>query len=386
MARIGVLVNPDAGLGGRLGFKGSDGRADEARSSGAKDRAGPRMMEAITHIFNLIQSKKCLEFDLFVCGGKMGSDWIKEIPFPNLKVIGDWQGKTSAKDTTLAVELLLEEDVDLIMYAGGDGTTRDIIETLESLESLELPLIGVPSGVKMYSGCFAEDTLAAAEVLAAWINGDLGFSTTEVLDMDEESYRLGEWKIDMFGQAITPASPLWIQGSKHQVQAVGEDEVLESLSEHILEIYVENENCLIIWGAGGSLNKIANLCNLDTTLLGIDISKGNKLIGTDLSEKELILILDNYSENEIVLLLSPMGGQGFLIGRGNLQLSPDVLRKIGIDNIMGVATPAKLLSISRIRIDTGDTSLDKEIRGKKYVKIIQGYRTIKIVKIESPNQ
>ena len=386
MARIGVLVNPDAGLGGRLGFKGSDGRADEARSSGAKDRAGPRMMEAITHIFNLIQSKKCLEFDLFVCGGKMGSDWIKEIPFPNLKVIGDWQGKTSAKDTTLAVELLLEEDVDLIMYAGGDGTTRDIIETLELLESLELPLIGVPSGVKMYSGCFAEDTLAAAEVLAAWINGDLGFSTTEVLDMDEESYRLGEWKIDMFGQAITPASPLWIQGSKHQVQAVGEDEVLESLSEHILEIYVENENCLIIWGAGGSLNKIANLCNLDTTLLGIDISKGNKLIGTDLSEKELISILDNYSENEIVLLLSPMGGQGFLIGRGNLQLSPDVLRKIGIDNVMGVATPAKLLSISRIRIDTGDTSLDKEIRGKKYVKIIQGYRTIKIVKIESPNQ
>ena len=139
-------------------------------------------------------------------------------------------------------------------------------------------------------------------------------------------------------------------------------------------------------GAGGSLNKIANLCNLDTTLLGIDISKGNKLIGTDLSEKELILYLDNYSENEIVLLLSPMGGQGFLIGRGNLQLSPDVLRKIGIDNIIGVATPAKLLSISRIRIDTGDTSLDKEIRGKKYVKIIQGYRTIKIVKIESPNQ
>ena len=386
MARIGVLVNPDAGLGGRLGFKGSDGRADEARSSGAKDRAGPRMMETITHIFNLIQSKKCLEFDLYVCGGKMGSDWIKDIPFPNLKVIGDWQGKTSAKDTTLAVELLLEEDVDLIMYAGGDGTTRDIIETLESLESLELPLIGVPSGVKMYSGCFAEYTLAAAEVLAAWINGDLGFSTTEVLDMDEESYRLGEWKIDMFGQAITPASPLWIQGSKHQVQAVGEDEVLESLSEHILEIYVENENCLIIWGAGGSLNKIANLCNLDTTLLGIDISKGDKLIGTDLSEKELISILDNYPENEIVLLLSPMGGQGFLIGRGNLQLSPDVLRKIGIDNIMGVATPAKLLSISRIRIDTGDTSLDKEIRGKKYVKIIQGYRTIKIVKIESPNQ
>ena len=384
MARIGVLVNPDAGLGGKLGFKGSDGRAEEARLSGAKDRAGPRINETMNYISKMIQSKKCLDFDLFICGGKMGFDWIQEIPFSNMKVVGDWQGKTSAEDTSLAVELLLDENVDLILYAGGDGTTRDIIEKLDLLDSSELPLIGVPSGVKMYSGCFAEDTQAAAEVLAAWVNGELGFSTTEVLDMDEDSYRLGEWKIDMFGQATTPASPLWIQGSKHQIQAIGEDEVLESLSEHILELYLKDDY-LIVWGAGGSLNKIAKLCGLSTTLLGIDITKGNELIGTDLSEKELISILEDYSDEKIVLLLSPMGGQGFLIGRGNLQLSPDVLRKIGIENIMGVATPAKLLSISRIRIDTSDISLDKEIREKKYIKMIQGYRTIKIVKIESPN-
>jgi len=378
------LVNPDAGLGGKLGFKGSDGRAEEARLSGAKDRAGPRINETMNYISKMIQSKKCLDFDLFICGGKMGFDWIQEIPFSNMKVVGDWQGKTSAEDTSLAVELLLDENVDLILYAGGDGTTRDIIEKLDLLDSSELPLIGVPSGVKMYSGCFAEDTQAAAEVLAAWINGELGFSTTEVLDMDEDSYRMGEWKIDMFGQATTPASPLWIQGSKHQIQAIGEDEVLESLSEHILELYLKDDY-LIVWGAGGSLNKIAKLCGLSTTLLGIDITKGNELIGTDLSEKELISILEDYSDEKIVLLLSPMGGQGFLIGRGNLQLSPDVLRKIGIENIMGVATPAKLLSISRIRIDTSDISLDKEIREKKYIKMIQGYRTIKIVKIESPN-
>ena len=384
MARIGVLVNPDAGLGGKLGFKGSDGRAEEARLSGAKDRAGPRMNETMNYIFKMIQTKKCLDVDLFICGGKMGFDWIKEIPFSNMDVVGDWEGITSAEDTSFAVELLLDKNVDLILYAGGDGTTRDIIEKLDSLDSSELPLIGVPSGVKMYSGCFAEDTQAAAEVLAAWVNGELGFSTTEVLDMDEDSYRMGEWKIDMFGQATTPASPLWIQGSKHQIQAIGEDEVLESLSEHILELYLKDDY-LIVWGAGGSLNKIAKLCGLSTTLLGIDITKGNELIGTDLSEKELISILEDYSDEKIVLLLSPMGGQGFLIGRGNLQLSPDVLRKIGIENIMGVATPAKLLSISRIRIDTGDISLDKEIREKKYIKMIQGYRTIKIVKIESPN-
>ena len=380
-----MLVNPDAGLGGRLGFKGSDGRADEARLSGAKDRAGPRMKETLTHIFELIKLGRCPEFELVICGGIMGNDWVEDIPFSNNKIIGNWKGKTSSKDTVQAIQLLLEESVDLIIYAGGDGTTRDIVEALDKFGSSELPLVGVPSGVKMYSGCFAEDTFAAAEVLIAWVKGDLGSSTTEVLDMDEESYRKGEWKIEMYGQAITPASPLWIQGSKHQIQAVGEDEVIESLSEHIEDVYLKNEDFIIVWGAGGSLKQIAKHCGLNTTLLGIDISKGNELIGTDLSENELSTILDNFSKNEMVLLLSPMGGQGFLIGRGNLQLSPVVLRKIGIENIIGVATPAKLLSISRIRIDTGDSSLDNEIRNKKYIKMIQGYRTIKIVKIDSPN-
>jgi len=385
VARIGVLVNPDAGLGGKLGFKGSDGRAEEARKSGAKDRAGPRMRDTLTNIFELIKLGRCAEFELIICGGKMGSDWITDIKFQEKKIVGEWNGKTTSEDTHKAVELILEENIDLLLYAGGDGTTRDIVEKLESLNASNTPLIGVPSGVKMYSGCFAEDTNAAAEVLVAWINGELGFSTTEVLDMDEESYRKGEWKIDMFGQAITPASPLWIQGSKHQIQAIGEEEIIESLSEHIFELYIQNKNNLIIWGAGGSLNKIAKHCGLNTTLLGIDISKGDQLIGADLSENEIIEILENNENNELILLLSPMGGQGFLIGRGNLQLSPRVLRKIGIGNIMGVATPAKLLSISRIRIDTGDSLLDEEIRGKKYIKMIQGYRTIKIVKIDSPN-
>jgi predicted polyphosphate/ATP-dependent NAD kinase len=385
VARIGVLVNPDAGLGGRLGFKGTDGRAEEARLAGAKERAGPRMSNTLSHIFELIKLNRCPEFELIICGGIMGIDWIQNIPFSNYKIIGDWKGNTSAKDTSKAIELLLENDVDLILYAGGDGTTRDIVEKLESLDASKTPLIGVPSGVKMYSGCFAEDTFAAAEVLVAWINGELGFSTTEVLDMDEESYRQGEWKIDMYGQAITPASPLWIQGSKHQIQAAGEDEILESLSEHITDVYLSQENYVIVWGAGGSLNKISKSCGLETTLLGIDVSRGNNMLGTDLSEKELLSILEENLIEEIVLLLSPMGGQGFLIGRGNLQLSPRVLRKIGIENIIGVATPAKLRSISRIRIDTGDSSLDDEIRDKKYIKMIQGYRTIKIVKIESPN-
>ena len=380
-----MLVNPDAGLGGKLGFKGSDGRANEARSSGAEERAGPRMRDTITQLEELSKSRKTLEYELIICGGIMGSDWLSSSNISGHKIIGNWDGDTTSKDTINAIELLLKEKIDLILYAGGDGTTRDIVNALKKFEAEKLPLIGVPSGVKMYSGCFAEDPFAAAEVLIAWINGDLGFSSTEVLDMNEEFYRNGEWKIDMYGEVITPASPVWIQGSKHQIQAVGEDEVIESLSDHILEVYVQNEDCLIIWGAGGSLNKISNNCGLKTSLLGIDVSKGKDILGKDLSEKELLSTLEKNESKEVILLLSPMGGQGFLIGRGNLQLSPKVLRKIGVDNFIGIATPAKLLSISRIRIDTGDNSLDKQIRDKKYIKIIQGYRTIKIVKIDSPN-
>ncbi|RAH14897.1 MAG: hypothetical protein CMB56_004330 [Methanobacteriota archaeon] len=385
MARIGVLVNPDAGLGGKLGFKGSDGRAVEARISGAEDRAGPRMRESISHFFSILNSEKYLNFDLIICGGIMGSDWFPEVHLSNQKIVGNWKGNTSSKDTSKAIQLLISENVDLILYAGGDGTTRDIVNSLKHYDKEKLPLVGVPSGVKMYSGCFAEDPIAAAEVLKAWICGELGLSSTEVLDMNEDFYRNGEWKIDMYGEVITPASPLWIQGSKHQIQAVGEDEVIESLSDHIQEMYVRNNECLTIWGAGGSLGKIAENCGLETSLLGIDVSIGDRLIGKDLSEIELIEVLEDYNLREKILLLSPMGGQGFLIGRGNLQLSPKVLKMVGIENIIGVATPAKLLSISRIRIDTGDISLDKKIRAKKYIKIIQGYRTIKIVKIDSPN-
>ncbi len=380
-----MLVNPDAGLGGKLGFKGSDGRATEARNVGAEERAGPRMRESISHLFKILNSRKNLEYQLIICGGIMGSTWLSDIDLSGQKVIGNWSGYTCSKDTTNAIELLLKENIDLIFYSGGDGTTRDIVKTLENYGKQTLPLVGVPSGVKMYSGCFAEDPFAAAEVLAAWINEELGLSSTEVLDMNEEFYRSGEWKIDMFGEVTTPASPLWIQGSKHQIQAVGEDEVIESLSDHISEMYVQKNDHLIIWGAGGSLNKIAKLCGLETSLLGIDVSSGNNLIGKDLSENQLLDILKENNSNHVILLLSPMGGQGFLIGRGNLQLSPEVLKTVGIENIIGIATPAKLLSISRIRIDTGDKSLDNQIRSKKYIKIIQGYRTIKIVKIDFPN-
>lgn len=164
-----------------------------------------------------------------------------------------------------------------------------------------------------------------------------------------------------------------------RVEATGEEEIIEGLADHIRELLI-NDEMLIIWGSGGTLRTISNMIGFNGTVLGIDATLGSKQIGTDLNEEQLIEILTNYDGN-VTLLLSPMGGQGFLIGRGNLQLSPNVLKKIGIENILGVVTPAKLITVRRLRIETGDNNLDQKFSEKKYLKVLQGYRTTRVLPI-----
>jgi len=366
--RIGVLVNPDAGLGGRLGFKGSDGRAAEAREAGAQDRSGPRMLQTINRLQNRLS-----DVEILTCSGRMGADWISI----DYSIVFETPEETSAQTTREAVSTLCEAGIELLLYAGGDGTTRDIIE---ALPNSELPVIGVPGGVKMHSGCFAASPNAAAEVLISWLEGDLLLARTEVMDLDEEVYRQGRWSVRMFGEAMMPASPRWMQGAKMRVQASEEDEVLEALGDHIREVLVEDSERLLIWGSGGTLRTIAEGLNFSPTLLGIDATLGSKQIGTDLNEQQLLELISEH-DGDCTLLVSPMGGQGFLLGRGNLQLSPDVLRAIGIDAVLGVVTPAKMLTVAQLRIDTGDSELDSAFQEKKYLKVLQGYRTTRLLRV-----
>ena len=363
--RLAVVVNPDAGLGGRLGFKGSDGRAAEARAAGAEDRAGPRMQQCLEKLSELAREP----IEILAWDGRMGGDWIPG----EYTSTGTTPEKTDASSTS---DFIKAHTPDLFLYAGGDGTTRDIVE---ALGDREIPLVGVPGGVKMHSGCFATTPKAAAEVVWSFFTGDLMVARTEVMDLDEEVYRKGEWKVRMYGEAFTPASPRWMQGAKEQVQRESEEETLEAMSSHIANLVEENHDLMLVWGSGGTLRQISKQIGHDSTLLGIDIQHAGKMYN-DLNEKGLLEIINGH-EGEIKLLLSPMGGQGFLIGRGNLQLSPDVLRAIGIDNILGIATPAKLLGLNELRIDTGDETLDAEIRAKKYLKVLQGYRTTRVIRV-----
>ena len=379
MVRLGLLVNPDAGLGGRLGLKGSDGQAELARSMGAEDRSGPRMRAMLEH-FSSIHRAGFEDISWVTSEGRMGTEWFPEAEIGSISTVHSSSRGTSAADTQDAVNSLLESEIDLLVYAGGDGTTRDVVAALESAESSETPVIGVPTGVKMHSGCFAASPKAAAEALSSWLIGDLLLASTEVLDLDEDLYRQGKWVVRLYAEAITPSSPRWMQGSKQRIEASGEEDTTEGLADHIREVLV-SDNRMLIWGSGGTLRKIAQMNEFEPTNLGIDATIGNEQVGTDLSESDLLELLSEH-DGPTTLLLSPMGGQGFLIGRGNLQLSPQVLRLIGIGNILGVVTPAKLLSVRRLRIETGEPDLDADFAAMRYMKVLQGYRTTRVLPVE----
>ena len=377
MVRLGLLVNPDAGLGGRLGLKGSDGQAEIARSRGAQDRSGPRMRAMLDHLITI--SKENLDgIQWYVSKGRMGTDWISPA-ISSLEVIHSSSSSTDANDTSQLVGSMIGSDIDLLVYAGGDGTTRDVVAALSEYGRPELPIIGVPTGVKMHSGCFASSPKAAAEVLSAWLEGDLLLSSTEVLDLDGDLYRQGKWVVKLYAEAITPASPRWMQGSKMRVEASGEEEIIQGLADHVRETLID-DRMMIVWGSGGTLRTIGGILGFELNTLGIDITVGGNIIGSDLNENEILSALKEH-QGDVILLLSPMGGQGFLIGRGNLQLSPDVLRIIGVNRVLGIVTPAKMLTLRSLRIETGDSEMDQRFSEKKYLKVLQGYRTTRVLKV-----
>ena len=323
--RIGLVVNPDAGLGGRLGFKGSDGRAAEARAAGAEDRAGPRMEQALEALSVLLEgSLNRNETEILLIGwdGRMGSTWVPpSTTRMKFESIGTTPKATSDEDTLALVKGLVDAKVDAIVYAGGDGTTRDIVKALEHLgdDAQEIPLVGVPGGVKMHSGCFATTPKAAAEVVLAFILGDLRCAITEVMDLDEDVYQQGVWKVRMYGEAWTPSSPRFMQGAKEQVERSSEVDTIEGLANHVQTLLDDQPDLMVVWGSGGTLRRIGQHVGVELTLLGIDVQgaeeDGRRALHGDLNEQQLIEVLSKHVNEDgtprpRLLLLSPMGGQG----------------------------------------------------------------------------
>ncbi len=318
----------------------------------------------------------------------MGGTWVPELDDSSpvsIELVGATPDSTTPKDTAQLVGDLLASGVEAILYAGGDGTTRDIVNALEAAgpEAQKTAVIGVPGGVKMHSGCFATTPKAAAEVVLSFAIGDLRTAITEVMDLDETVYAKGEWKVRMYGEAWTPSSPRFMQGAKEQVERVSEEDTIEGLAHHVATLLEDEPDLMVVWGSGGTLRRMGEHLKLDLTLLGIDVQHAGTVY-SDLNEARLLEVIGAHLSDEhrrVLLLLSPMGGQGFLIGRGNLQLSPDVLRLIGHANILGIATPSKLIGLEAVRIDTGDEALDAEFQKKRFIKILQGFRTTRLIRV-----
>ena len=377
--KIGFIVNPIAGMGGRVGLKGTDGVVDEAIHRGATPVALGKAVETLTAFREQLHGGKD-EVQWFTCDGDMGAHALAKAGINTFTIVYTPQYTiTTAEDTKKGCSSLLDQDVDFVVFCGGDGTARDVFSVLGA----KVPMLGIPSGVKMHSGVFAITTRAAAKILAEFIQGTLTKGDAEILDLDEDRYRQGEWNVRLFGIATGIVEPTYIQVGKSTFESLSDEEAKEELAEHVIDEMKDHQEWLYLLGSGGTIDYIATKMNINNTLLGIDAVYQNKVVGSDLNEQSLLDLLDQYPK--VKLILSPIGAQGFILGRGNLQLSPQIIRRVGIDNIIVISTPSKLLATPVLRVDTGDRSLDEEFAAEELMMVVIGYRLSRVVKIHTNN-
>jgi len=353
MMKAGFILNPIAGMGGRVAIKGTDGLEDEARKRGAEPVSPMRAEEFLIHLK--------VERPFYTCGGDMGGNVFKKVG-RKAEIIYFPPEKTSARDTKEAAKIM-KEMVDIIIFAGGDGTAADILDVVGS----DIPILGVPAGVKMYSSVFALTPRDAAEIVDSLEK--LEMEEREVMDIDEEAFRKGELNIKLKGYALSPSHEK-IQGGKEIYGNGGKDEIAEWFLENM-----DAEKTYII-GGGSTTWKIKKAIGIEGTFLGVDVVRGRNLICRDATERD---ILDNMGENACIVI-SPLGGQGFLFGRGNQQISHDVIRRAGKENIIVVGTKEKMAKLGSLKVDTGDEEVDEMLRG--YINVIMGYNEKKVMRVE----
>ncbi len=374
MSRVGLVVNPIAGMGGRVGLKGTDHVVDQARAAGAEPVAPHRVALFLEAFVKMQRKDPELDVHWLTCDGPMGREYLDRAGFApgDVEVVHTPATPTTAEDTRAGSAGSVHAGAELLLFCGGDGTARDVAESVAG----KIPILGIPSGVKMHSGVFAVDPKAAAEALTAFLRGQLRVGDSEILDLDEEAYRAGEWRVRLYASARTLVEPNLVQADKMMFAEMSEESVRLELAEHFRDLFNEDPHTLFLLGPGSTIESIATRLTLQKTLLGIDAVLGGKTVAKDLDEKRILALLDQHAKAKLVV--SPIGAQGFVLGRGNLQLSPAVVRRIGVRNLLVVATPAKLAATPVLRVDTGDETLDAEIRRKEYLFVLIGYRTTKL--------
>ncbi|MDH3667694.1 MAG: ATP-NAD kinase family protein [Paracoccaceae bacterium] len=376
IVKIGFLINPVAGMGGKIGLKGTDGLADEAVRLGATPIAADRALASLKPLKALISGRRMeRDLDWVTCSGAMGGDALRITSFESIEIVHQASSPTTVDDTVQAVQSFLEAGVDLILFCGGDGTARDIA----TATAKTVPILGIPSGVKMYSGVFGITPERVAKVVFAFLEGRVQAAEADLLDLDEERYRCGEWVIRPVGSALTPFEPTLTQTAKAFAVEASEAQAKAEIADDLRDQISACRDTVFLFGPGTTVQSVAEHVGVEKTLLGIDAFLNGRLVERDLNERAILRLLGD--KKNAVLVLSPIGAQGFVLGRGNLQLSPEVIRRIGTGNIVVVATPAKLQRTPVLHFDTGDAALDRELGRNGYLSVVIGYHLRRMVPV-----
>ncbi|GAA0209324.1 ATP-NAD kinase family protein [Halobaculum roseum] len=352
--RIGFLLNPVAGMGGRVGLKGTDGKVAEARARGAEPRAPDRARRALDAL-----AERAPDAELLAWGDPMGASEAREAGFDPELLGAPAGGETDADDTAAAVAAFLDAGVDLVLFVGGDGTAADVAEALEGSDT---PMLGVPAGVKVYSSVFAVSPEDAAYVAATFERTE----RREVMDIDEDEYREGEVHPELRAVAHVPVAERLQSGKQTGGGTV------ESLAAGVADDVRARPETTWVLGPGSTVGEVKEELGFDGSPIGVDLYRDGDVLALDAAESE---ILDSLGEDNVIVV-TPIGGQGFVFGRGNPQLSPAVIRECDLEI---VASRDKLDDLRVLRVDTDDPELDEALRG--WVKVRVGRFERRMMKI-----
>jgi len=371
MKRLGLIVNPIAGMGGRVGLKGTDGTEilERAIRLGATPVAPQRAVEAL----RAFRASSSSSPEIVTCPYQMGEEPAREAGLNAEIIHGIPRQQTTGEDTKRAARILLERKVDLLLFVGGDGTARDVFEAVDQ----RIPCLGIPAGVKVYSAVFSTTPGSGGSIAARYLDGEVTLIDAEVLDVDEAEFRTDKISTRLYGYLRVPFEAANLQAAK-TTSPIDDDE--RSAQDAIAKFVDEElrDDWTYVLGPGSTTAALGRRLGFEKTVLGVDAIRRRALVGKDLSEQHIMQLID---PGRTSIIVTPIGGQGFVFGRGNPQISAEVIRRVGKENIMVIATKHKIHSLrsKRLLVDTCDPELDRELSG--YVKAITGYREFTVLPI-----
>jgi len=349
--KLGLIINPVAGLGGSVGLKGSDGLVEEALARGAVPQSERRAKAALQELLSMQD-----RITVYTGPGSMGENLASELGFPCVVMENGNASATTAEDTRALSAWLQDTGMDLILFAGGDGTARDICAAARETSVF----LGIPAGVKIHSPVYARSPATAGRLAALYLQEQVtAVIESEVLDIDEDQYRQEIINTRLYGYLHIPGEPAYTQCRKCSSSA-SEEDIHAAIAEYVADT-MEKDTYYII-GAGTTTRAVMRELELENTLIGVDLVYNFELVAKDVYGSQ---ILEYIGDKPAKLVVTVTGGQGFLFGRGNQQLTPEVLRRIGKENIMILATKDKIVKLrgQPLLVDTGDGELDRYLSG-----------------------